>query len=139
MILYDFACTDGHEFEALVTSASEDAPPCPVCRAPSKRRLARLNIGGRADAGPSRDQMPRSWQQTNRGDRETVRHWHELAAKREKLEAKHPELAGDRRPILAHEGIFATTPLRAGDDVATAIREAAFPAQSESHKDKRQE
>lgn len=138
MILYDFVCKDGHRFEALVDSMAEDAPFCPVCRAPSTRRLARLNIAGRADAGPSRDQLPRSWQQTNRGDRETIRHWHDLATKREKLEEKHPELAGDRRPILAHEGIFASRPLRAGDDVATAVREASSPSQPESQKDKRQ-
>ena len=28
---------------------------------------------------------------------------------------RHPELAGDRRPILAHEGPFASQPLRAGE------------------------
>lgn len=135
MILYDYVCATGHDFEALVASIADEAPPCPVCQAPSHRRLAKLNIGGRADAGPSRDQMPRSWQQTAGGDPETVRHWHDLAAKREKLEEKHPELAGDRRPVLAHEGIFANRPLRAGDDIAAATREAAAAGNQESQKD----
>ena len=139
MILYDFVCTDGHDFEALIASMSDDAPSCPVCQAPSRRRLARLNIGGRADTGVSRDQMPRSWTQTGAGDRETIRHWHEVAAKREKLEERHPELAGDRRPILAHEGIFARKPLRAGDDIAAAVRDASSPTQSDTQKDKQQQ
>ena len=63
----------------------------------------------------------------------------ELAAKREKLEERHPELAGDRRPILAHEGIFARKPLRAGDDIAAAVRDASSPTQSDTHKDKQQQ
>jgi hypothetical protein len=38
-----------------------------------------------------------------------------VADARRDLEARHPELAGDRRPVLAHEGRFEHAPLRAGD------------------------
>ena len=34
---------------------------------------------------------------------------------RQQLEAKYPEIAGDQRPILAHEGRYHDAPLRAGD------------------------
>jgi hypothetical protein len=74
-----------------------------------------VRLGGVADAGPGRDDAPKSWRGTGNGDRETVRHWHRQMSRREKLEQKYPELAGDRRPVLAHEGPFAAVPLRAGD------------------------
>ena len=32
-----------------------------------------------------------------------------------KLEDKYPELRGDQRPVLAHEGQYHDHPLRAGD------------------------
>lgn len=104
-----------------MTSAN---PACPACGGETTRVPSRVNIGGRASAGPSRDQLPRSWRGVRNGDRETIRHFQTVAERREKLEDKHPELAGDRRPVLAHEGIFANRPLRAGDDIATAVKEA---------------
>lgn len=134
MILYDFSCTAGHRFEAGVLDADAAAPACPVCGAPSRRRPSMLHITGAASAGPSREQLPRTWRQTGGGDRETVRHWHRLAARREALEEKYPELAGDRRPVLAHEGIFAARPLRAGDDIGQAVADA-LTAQAEPAED----
>lgn len=124
MILYDFACADGHLFEAGVASMTAPNPPCPGCGGESRRKPSRVQLGNRASTGPSREQMPKSWNAVGKGDRETIRHWHGLAAKREKLEERHPELAGDRRPILAHEGIFAHKPLRRGDDIAASVAEA---------------
>jgi hypothetical protein len=35
--------------------------------------------------------------------------------RRQQLETKYPELVGDTRPILAHEGRYHNAPLRAGD------------------------
>lgn len=121
MILYDFGCTEGHVFEAPLSSMFDANPECVACGHETHRRPSRLNIGGVADTGPSREQMPQSWSATRAGDPETVRHWQRLAEKREKLEDRHPELAGDRRPVLAHEGIFRGKPLRAGDDVGAAV------------------
>lgn len=77
--------------------------------------------------------MPRSWKAAGQGDAETIRHWHNLATKREKLEESYPELAGDRRPVLAHEGIFSGRPLRAGDDIPTAVAQAVAAAPAGGH------
>ncbi|MGH3246646.1 MAG: hypothetical protein ACRDOI_10615, partial [Trebonia sp.] len=59
-------------------------------------------------------------EQTNHGDRDTIRHWQRSLEQRAKLEEKYPELAGDNRPVLAHEGRYAARPLRAGDPAAPA-------------------
>ena len=123
MIIYDYGCAGGHVFEAGVASMSAPDPACPVCGSATRRRPSRVNTTG-ASAGVSRDQMPRSWQAVGNGDAQTIRHWHGVAATREKLEEKHPELAGDRRPVLAHEGLFARRPLRAGEDIPSAIVDA---------------
>ena len=133
MILYDFACEAGHRFEAGIASMAADNPPCPGCGAATRRRPSRVQIGNRASAGPSREQMPRSWSATRQGDAETIKHWHKLATKREKLEESYPELAGDRRPVLAHEGIFSGRPLRAGDDTPTKVAEAVAAAPPGGH------
>lgn len=133
MILYDFACESGHRFEAGIASMAADNPACPGCGAATRRRPSRVQFGNRASAGPSREQMPRSWQATGRGDAETIKHWHKLASKREKLEESYPELAGDRRPVLAHEGIFSGRPLRAGDDIPSAVAEAVAAAPTGGH------
>lgn len=129
MIIYDFGCTGGHVFEAAVAGMTAADPSCPTCGATTRRRPSRVNVTG-ASTGPSRDQMPRSWRAVGNGDPQTIRHWHTLAARREKLEDRHPELAGDRRPVLAHEGIFARRPLRAGEDIPTAMVEAATAHQA---------
>lgn len=123
MILYDFACAEGHVFEAGVASMAAPCPPCPACGSEARRRPSRLHTTG-ASAGVSREQMPKSWRGVGNGDRETIRHWRDAAVKRERLEERYPELGGDRRPVLAHEGLFAGRPLRAGDDVAKAIDDA---------------
>ena len=115
MRIYDYVCDDGHRFEALVPSADSSAPECRFCGGPTRRRPAGPGIGGKADPGPSREDAPRSWESTNRGDPETLRYWHRQLSRREDLERKYPELAGDQRPVLAHEGRFAAAPLRAGD------------------------
>jgi hypothetical protein len=133
MILYDFACDTGHRFEAGIANMAAENPDCPGCGTATRRRPSRVQIGKRASAGPSRDQMPRSWKATGRGDAETIRHWHDLATKREKLEESYPELAGDRRPVLAHEGIFSGRPLRAGDNIPAAVAEAVAAAPVGGH------
>ncbi|TNM64143.1 zinc ribbon domain-containing protein [Streptomyces sp. NP160] len=124
MVLHDFTCAQGHRFEAGLASMSSPDPACPACGSATRRRPSRLNIGGRASTGVPRERMPRSWEGVGRGDRETVAHWRAVAEEREALEERHPELAGDRRPVLAHEGVFAGRPLRAGDDVAASLAAA---------------
>ena len=124
MVLHDFTCEQGHRFEAGVPSMTAPDPACPACGSATRRRPSRLNVGGRASTGVPRERMPRSWEGVGRGDREAVAHWRKVAEKREALEERHPELAGDHRPVLAHEGVFAGRPLRAGDDVGAALTAA---------------
>jgi hypothetical protein len=73
---------------------------------------------GRAVLPPGRERAPRSWEETNGGDRETILHWQRTLEQRSKVEEKYPELAADSRPVLAHEGPYAASPLRAEPDAA---------------------
>lgn len=59
--------------------------------------------------------MPQTWRGTYNGNREYVASLRRTVEARQKLEERHPELAGDKRPIVAHEGRFEGAPLRAGD------------------------
>lgn len=129
--IYDYACACGHLFEALVPDADSPDPVCRACGGPTHRRPSAARLGGVADPGPSREDAPKSWEATNRGDRETVRYWHEQMRRRESLEEKYPELAGDRRPVIAHEGRFAAAPLRAGDPLPGAGPPSSAPAQAD--------
>ncbi len=61
--------------------------------------------------------MPQTWRGTYNGSKEYVTGLRRQWDRRQKLEAKHPELAGDQRPIIAHEGRYHDVPLRAGDPV----------------------
>ena len=126
MVIYDVRCAAAHRFEVVQASMYDDAPPCPACGAPTRRVPAAARLSGKASAGPSREQMPHTWTGIRRGDPETVRTWHALMSTREKLEEKYPELAGDRRPVLAHEGAFAGAPLTAGDPLAASMARATF-------------
>lgn len=132
MIFYDFRCTQGHLFEAALPSMFTEDPACQSCGSKTNRRPAAVGLSGRAGPGPSREERPRSWRQVNGGDPSTIRAWQRTLEKRERLEDKYPELAGDSRPVLAHEGVFAKHPLRAGDDVASAISDASAPPMPET-------
>jgi len=126
MIIYDVLCASAHRYEVTLDSMFAETPACPGCGGATWRVPAAPRLCGKADVGPSRDQVPNTWNGIGRGDRETVRGWHGLMSKREKLEEKYPELAGDRRPVLAHEGAFANAPLRAGDPLAESMARATF-------------
>lgn len=127
MILYDYKCTRDHRFEAGVASMSSPAPDCPDCGEASRRVLTTVRTSGFASAGHSREDMPKSWKGMSGGSPDAVNYWRRSMEKREKLEERYPELGGDRRPILAHEGIFQGRPLRAGDDIGASV-EAAVTA-----------
>lgn len=125
MVSYDLKCAGGHRFDVTLPSMFSDNPDC-QCGASTSRVPSRVNTTGMASAGPSRDDMPMTWRGTGGGNRELVADWHKKMVTREKLEEKYPELAGDRRPILAHEGAFATAPVRAGDALAVPLAQEAF-------------
>jgi putative FmdB family regulatory protein len=114
MPIYVFKCDCGLRFEQL-TAFDADAPGCPECGGPTRKIPAGFSLGGQASAGLAKEQMPQTWRGLYNGDREYVTRMQRTWERREKLEAKHPELAGDQRPILAHEGRYHDTPLRAGD------------------------
>ncbi len=49
MPLYTYACGDHGQFSAWGRMSESDAPqPCPACREPAERALARPAIGGRS-------------------------------------------------------------------------------------------
>ena len=52
MPLYTYACGDHGQFSAWGRMSESDAPqPCPSCREPAGRTLARPAIGGRSGGG----------------------------------------------------------------------------------------
>jgi putative FmdB family regulatory protein len=121
--IYVYRCADdgdcGLRFEQL-TSFDAAAPTCPGCGGATRKIPAGFSLGGQAHAGLAKDSMPQTWRGTYNGDREYVGRMRRQWENRQRLEAKYPEIAGDQRPILAHEGRYHDVPLRAGDPVPGA-------------------
>ena len=116
MAIYELGCETGHRFE-VIQSYTAPLPNCPECGTATRKIPGTVAIGGSATVPPPPERMPQTWKGTHRGDRDYVTALRRTAESRQKLEEKHPELAGDRRPILAHEGRYEAAPLRAGDAV----------------------
>jgi putative FmdB family regulatory protein len=116
MPIYVFKCECGLRFEHL-TSFDAPAPGCPQCGGDTRKIPAGFSLGGQANAGLAKEQMPQTWRGTYNGSREYVTNLRRQWDRRQQLETKHPELAGDQRPIIAHEGRYHDVPLRAGDPV----------------------
>ena len=114
MPIYVYKCACGVRFEHLAPFGA-DAPGCPACGGETRKIPAGSSLGGRAGAGLAKEQMPQTWRGTYGGDREYVTGLQRQWERRQRLEEKHPELAGDQRPIIAHEGRYHAAPLRAGD------------------------
>ena len=93
------------------------APACPECGGDTSKIPSGFSLGGQASSGLAKEQMPQTWRGTYNGSQEYVTGLRRQWDRRQKLEAKHPELAGDQRPIIAHEGRYHDVPLRAGDPV----------------------
>ena len=70
MPLYDYCCPQGHLFEQMATIAERERQDCPACGAPSEKIPSRISLGGRADPGPSMEQMPQTWRGTYEGNPE---------------------------------------------------------------------
>ena len=132
MPIYVYRCGCGLRFERL-TSFETPAPECPRCGAETRKIPAGFSLGGRADAGLAMDRMPQTWRGTYHGDREYTGQLRRQWEQRQRLEAKHPEIASDQRPILAHEGRFHDAPLRAGDPMPGAGPSEAGPAGTAGH------
>ena len=115
MPMYDYRCPRGHFFEQMATIADRARQNCPECRQVSDKIPSRISLAGQANPGPAMEQMPQTWRGTYEGNPEYLGQLRRQWKTRSKLEDKHPELRGDRRPVLAHEGRYHARPLRAGD------------------------
>jgi len=118
MPLYDYRCPAGHYFEQMAPMSSGAEQDCPVCGAAAPKVPSRVALSGQASPGLSKEEMPQTWRGTYEGNPENVARLQRQWEGRRKLEEKYPELKGDQRPILAHEGKYHDHPLRAGDPTA---------------------
>ena len=134
MAIYDVRCPSGHRYE-VIQSFSAALPACRECGQQTSKIPSRFGLGGQAAASlpPSHDRMPQTWRGTYRGDRDYVTSLRRQAEARQRLEERHPELAGDRRPVLAHEGRYEHAPLRAGDPVPGSPPAASTASQGHPH------
>jgi putative FmdB family regulatory protein len=135
MPIYVLRCGGGHTFEVMQSFAAP-LPACPDCGSATGKIPAPFAIGGRAvrSLPPPPEAMPQTWRGTCNGNREYVTELRRIAERRRDVEDRHPELAGDRRPVLAHEGRFAAAPLRAGDEPGAVPRGAHLAhGHEESH------
>jgi hypothetical protein len=109
--VYELQCEAGHRFEVL-QSFTAPLPAC-ACGAGTSKMPSAFGIGGTATVPPPPERMPQTWRGTYNANREYVTNLRRTAEERRKVEDKYPELAGDRRPVVAHEGHFHGAPLRA--------------------------
>jgi putative FmdB family regulatory protein len=117
--LYDYRCSAGHRFEAMAPLTAPASGVCP-CGADAVKVPSRVALGGVADSGRPMELMPQTWRGTYGADPGYLAGLRATAEARTRLEERHPELSGDRRPVLAHEGRYEGAPLRAGDEPASA-------------------
>lgn len=116
MPIYVFRCGCGARFEHLASMTDSHTPPCPVCGdGATSKAPAGFALGGQASPGLSKDEMPQTWRGVYNGNSEYIDSMRRTWDQRRRLEEKYPEVAGDQRPILAHEGKYHDVPLRAGD------------------------
>lgn len=118
MPIYQLRCECGYGFE-VIQSFRAPLPACPECGGQTAKVPSVFGFAGQAARSlpPPPEAMPQTWRGTYEGNREYIAELRRTAEQRKSLEERHPELAGDRRPILAHEGQFERSPLRAGDPV----------------------
>ena len=137
MPIYEYLCSCGNGFEVLARRPEDPGPACPRCGGQPTRRVSAAWLGGRASPGPGPEHAPKSWEETNGGDPDTIRYWQRTLERRAKLEEKYPELAAPADPVLAHEGRYAGAPLRASDlgTGAHATPRGASPSHAHSHGD----
>jgi hypothetical protein len=96
------------------TMSSSFVPPEPIRRLRPHTRYRRHLTQART---AEKQRAEKLLEGTYEGNREYVTQLRRTAERRQALEDRHPELAGGRRPVLAHEGRFESAPLRAGDHI----------------------
>lgn len=131
MPIYELRCAAGHRFE-VIQSLRDALPACPSCGAGTVKVPSRFGISGAAASKlpPPAERMPQTWRGTYNGDRDYLTSLQRTAEIRRRLEQRNPELAGDSRPIVAHEGRYEGNPLRAGDPGPQQAPDGGYPAGS---------
>jgi len=119
MPIYELGCERGHRVEVLL-AMDEEIPACEECGSEMTRVPSRFAVGGRANPPPRPEAMPQTWKGTYEGNREYVTSLRKTVEKRQQIEERYLDLAGDRRPILAHEGRYGAVSLRARDPIGPA-------------------
>ena len=96
----------GVRFEHLAAMTDTAAPGCPCAAGrPARCRPASGSAAGRT-RGCRRTRCRRPGAGCYDGSPEYVDRMRRTWEQRQKLEERHPEIAGDQRPILAHEGRY---------------------------------
>ena len=114
MPIYEYSCGCGATVEVLA-AFDASAPACQACGAETRKEVSRFSVNGRAELGLSQSQMPQTWLGTYGGNSEYTTMLQRQWERRCRLEDRYPEIADDRRPIVAHEGRYSAIPLRAGE------------------------
>jgi putative FmdB family regulatory protein len=127
MPIYEYRCDCGGTVEVLAAPGAL-APVCPACGAETRKLVSGFAVGRRPDAGLSQSRMPQTWRGTYNGNPEYITRLQRQWEQRRRLEDRYPELAGDSRPIVAHEGSYSVDPLRAGDPGASTAAGGSAPA-----------
>jgi putative FmdB family regulatory protein len=130
--VYEYRCDCGERFDVLAATGAP-APACPACGGDTRRAVSGFAVGGRADPGRARSQMPQTWKGTYGGNPEYVTGLRRQWERRRRLEDRYPELAGDTRPVVAHEGPYSAVPLRAGDPAVGGPAPAAPGGHAAAH------
>src|SRR5258708_29007221 len=95
--LYGYGSPQGHVFEQMATIAARAQQACPACGQAGDKIPSRVTLGGRADPGPSKEQMPQTLRRTYEGDPEDVCQLRRQWSARQTLEEKYPQLRVDQR------------------------------------------
>jgi putative FmdB family regulatory protein len=114
MPIYEYGCDCGGTVEVLA-GLGAPAPICPGCGAETRKLVSGFGPSGRAEAGLPQSRMPQTWKGTYGGNPEYIASLQRQWERRRRLEDRYPELAGDVRPVVAHEGRYSVVPLRAGE------------------------
>ena len=72
MPIYVFRCGCGVRFEHLAAMTETAAPVCPVCGGDTRKVPAGFSLGGRANPGLSKNEMPQTWRGVYDGSPEYV-------------------------------------------------------------------
>ena len=118
MPIYEYRCDCGGTVEVLAALGAP-APACPACGAETRKAVSRFALSWAGRRRPIAIQDAPDLEGHLRRQPRIHHHLQRQWEQRRRLEESYPELAGDIRPIVAHEGPYSAVPLRAGDPAAS--------------------